>query len=77
MKRATVPPWHDTLVRVVDLLGVLREQVAEIDGVDPRIARTVRGRALRDPVLDDIEAALLSAQDAQRRVADRFDVKVS
>jgi hypothetical protein len=77
MKRATVPPWQDTLVRVVDLLGVLREQVAEIDGIDPRTARTVRGRALRDPVLDDIEAALLSARDAQRRLADRSGVKAS
>ena len=77
MKRATVPPWQDTLVRVVDLLGVLRERVAEIDGIDPRTARTVRGRALRDPVLDDIEAALLSARDAQRRLADRSGVKVS
>jgi hypothetical protein len=77
MKRATVPPWHDTLLRVVDLLGVLREQVAQIDGIDPRTARTVRGRALRDPVLDDIEAALLSAQDAQRRLADRTGVKAS
>jgi hypothetical protein len=77
MKRATIPPWHDTLLRVVDLLGVLREQVAEIDGIDPRTARTVRGRALRDPLIDDIEAALISAQDAQRRVADRYGVKAS
>jgi hypothetical protein len=66
-----LPTWHAALGRVIDLLGVLHEQVARIDVAEGAVAdeAALYAASVRDFLLKDIEAALLAANGAQRRVA--------
>src|SRR5688572_4380748 len=65
------PTWHAALGRVIDLLGVLHEQVARIDVAEDAAAAeaALYAVSVRDFLLKDIEAALLAASGAQQRVA--------
>jgi hypothetical protein len=67
-----LPTWHAALGRVVDLLGVLHEQVAAIDVAEGAVADEAALYALsvRDFLLKDIEAAMRAANGAQQRIAE-------
>jgi hypothetical protein len=70
-----LPTWHAALGRVIDLLGVLHEQVARIDVAEGAVAAeaALYAVSVRDYLLKDIEAALLAASGAQQRVASVAD----